>query len=83
MKLPSCWRWEGKYAVFYQLPLYFLQGKQYLYAGSNTGVVQSPVAFCEKYSTCVDCVLARDPYCGWNSHKSVCTDIFKESENNR
>ncbi|XP_060546564.1 semaphorin-4D isoform X2 [Pantherophis guttatus] len=59
------------------------KGKQYIYAGSNTGVVQSPVAFCEKYSTCVDCVLARDPYCGWNPHKSLCSDIFKESENNR
>ncbi|KAM6469914.1 semaphorin-4D isoform 1-T2 [Liasis olivaceus] len=59
------------------------KGKQYLYAGSNTGVVQSPVAFCEKYSTCVDCVLARDPYCAWNPHKSLCIDTFKESETNR
>nr|XP_020652250.1 semaphorin-4D-like [Pogona vitticeps]XP_020652252.1 semaphorin-4D-like [Pogona vitticeps] len=56
------------------------KGQQYLYAGSNVGVVQSPVAFCDKHRTCVDCVLARDPYCAWNPHLSLCVDIFKESE---
>nr|XP_028605393.1 semaphorin-4D isoform X3 [Podarcis muralis] len=56
------------------------KGKQYLYAGSNAGVVQSPVAFCDKYTSCVDCVLARDPYCAWNPHASLCVDIFKERE---
>ncbi|XP_061482044.1 semaphorin-4D isoform X2 [Rhineura floridana] len=59
------------------------KGKQYLYTGSNAGVVQSPVAFCDKYSSCVDCVLARDPYCAWNPHESLCVDIFKESEAER
>nr|XP_016846458.1 PREDICTED: semaphorin-4D isoform X3 [Anolis carolinensis] len=59
------------------------KGKQYLYAGSNAGVVQSSVAFCEKYSSCVDCVLARDPYCAWNPQASSCVDIFKESETER
>ncbi|XP_042311700.1 semaphorin-4D isoform X2 [Sceloporus undulatus] len=59
------------------------KGKQYLYAGSNAGVVQSSVAFCDKYSTCVDCVLARDPYCAWNPHTSSCVHIFKESETER
>ncbi|XP_053151092.1 semaphorin-4D isoform X1 [Hemicordylus capensis] len=65
------------------LLLSFKKGKQYLYAGSNAGVVQSPLAFCDKYSTCVDCVLARDPYCAWSPHESVCVDIFKESETGR
>ncbi|XP_019410323.1 PREDICTED: semaphorin-4D isoform X1 [Crocodylus porosus] len=55
-------------------------GKRHLYAGSNSGVVQSPVAFCDKYTTCVDCVLARDPYCAWKPHEASCTDILKESE---
>ncbi|XP_044302519.1 semaphorin-4D isoform X1 [Varanus komodoensis] len=58
------------------------KGKQYLYAGSNTGVVQSSVAFCDKYSTCVDCVLARDPYCAWNPHQSSCVNL-QETENER
>uniref|UniRef100_A0A672N111 Semaphorin 4D n=1 Tax=Sinocyclocheilus grahami TaxID=75366 RepID=A0A672N111_SINGR len=39
---------------------------RFLYAGSDSGVVQSPTAFCEKYLSCVDCVLARDPYCAWD-----------------
>ncbi|XP_053265070.1 semaphorin-4D isoform X3 [Podarcis raffonei] len=59
------------------------KGKQYLYAGSNAGVVQSPVAFCDKYTSCVDCVLARDPYCAWNARASLCVDIFKERETER
>ncbi|XP_066474534.1 semaphorin-4D isoform X1 [Tiliqua scincoides] len=56
------------------------KGKQYLYAGSSVGVVQTPLAFCDKYSSCFDCVLARDPYCAWNPHTSVCVDILKGSE---
>uniref|UniRef100_A0A8C8VJ74 Semaphorin-4D n=1 Tax=Pelusios castaneus TaxID=367368 RepID=A0A8C8VJ74_9SAUR len=56
------------------------KGKRYLYAGSNSGVVQSPVAFCDKYSTCVDCVLARDPYCAWKPHEASCINILKEDE---
>ncbi|KAM6230542.1 semaphorin-4D isoform 2-T2 [Porphyrio hochstetteri] len=56
------------------------KGRRYLYAGSNSGVVQSPVAFCDKYTTCVDCVLARDPYCAWKPLEASCIDIFKESE---
>ncbi|XP_054842213.1 semaphorin-4D isoform X2 [Eublepharis macularius] len=59
------------------------QGKQFLYAGSNAGVVQSPLAFCDKYSTCVDCVLARDPYCAWDAQESVCVDNFREHETER
>ncbi|XP_015264595.1 PREDICTED: semaphorin-4D isoform X3 [Gekko japonicus] len=51
------------------------KGNQFLYAGSNAGVVQSPLAFCDKYSTCVDCVLARDPYCAWDPQESVCVSL--------
>ncbi|KAM6302911.1 semaphorin-4D-like [Podargus strigoides] len=56
------------------------KGRRYLYAGSNSGVVQSPVAFCDKYTTCVDCVLARDPYCAWKPLDASCIDVFKEGE---
>ncbi|XP_050186119.1 semaphorin-4D isoform X5 [Myiozetetes cayanensis] len=58
-------------------------GRKYLFAGSNSGVVQSPVAFCDKYTTCVDCVLARDPYCAWKPLEASCTDIFKEGGTER
>ncbi|XP_078421271.1 semaphorin-4G [Cetorhinus maximus] len=47
-----------------------------LYIGSQSGVIQLPVASCRKYPTCLDCVLARDPYCGWDGR--VCREIQME-----
>uniref|UniRef100_A0A8C4XCQ2 Semaphorin 4D n=1 Tax=Erpetoichthys calabaricus TaxID=27687 RepID=A0A8C4XCQ2_ERPCA len=41
--------------------------KKSLYAGSDERLVQSPVEFCEKHQSCVDCILARDPYCAWST----------------
>ncbi|CAN8220132.1 unnamed protein product [Coccothraustes coccothraustes] len=58
-------------------------GRRYVFAGSNSGVVQSPVAFCDKYTTCVDCVLARDPYCAWKPLEASCIDIVQEGEMER
>lgn len=57
-----------------------LQGS-FLYAGSDSGVVQSPAAFCNKYLTCTDCVLARDPYCAWDTHTTSCVNIFLKQHN--
>uniref|UniRef100_A0A8C8EKJ9 Uncharacterized protein n=1 Tax=Oncorhynchus tshawytscha TaxID=74940 RepID=A0A8C8EKJ9_ONCTS len=37
-----------------------------LYAGSEYGAVQMPLSECGRYESCLDCVLARDPYCGWD-----------------
>ncbi|KAK0133744.1 Semaphorin-7A [Merluccius polli] len=43
-----------------------------LYVSSSKEVVQVDVQSCEKYGPqCEDCVLARDPYCGWNGHQCV------------
>ncbi|XP_047229003.1 semaphorin-4D isoform X4 [Girardinichthys multiradiatus] len=47
-----------------------------VYAGSDSGVVQSPTAFCGKYSSCDDCVLARDPYCAWDPNTHACVSIL-------
>ncbi|XP_007558999.1 semaphorin-4D isoform X2 [Poecilia formosa] len=47
-----------------------------VYAGSDSGVIQSPTAFCGKYSTCDDCVLARDPYCAWDPNTAACVCIL-------
>uniref|UniRef100_A0A665UC73 Semaphorin 4D n=1 Tax=Echeneis naucrates TaxID=173247 RepID=A0A665UC73_ECHNA len=44
---------------------------QSLYAGSDSGVVQSPTAFCGRYSSCDGCVLARDPHCAWDRHTAA------------
>ncbi|XP_045922201.1 semaphorin-4D isoform X3 [Micropterus dolomieu] len=48
-----------------------------LYAGSDSGVVQSPTAFCGRYQSCDDCVLTRDPYCAWDPHTAACVNIFE------
>ncbi|XP_069784762.1 semaphorin-4D-like isoform X2 [Narcine bancroftii] len=58
------------------------EDRKYIYAGSHSGVVQVPVAFCEKYKTCTDCILARDPYCAWNPLNKSCTRIMKDNSNN-
>ncbi|XP_065821619.1 semaphorin-4D isoform X3 [Labrus bergylta] len=48
-----------------------------LYAGSDSGVVQSPTAFCGRYLSCDDCILARDPYCAWDPRNAACVNIFE------
>ncbi|TSK72161.1 Semaphorin-4D [Bagarius yarrelli] len=53
---------------------------RFLYAGSDSRVVQSPTAFCDKYMTCADCVLARDPYCAWETHAASCINIFQKQD---
>ncbi|KAI5612783.1 semaphorin-4D, partial [Silurus asotus] len=53
----------------------------FLYAGSDSGVVQAPTAFCDKYVTCIDCILARDPYCAWGTHTATCINIFQKQDN--
>lgn len=43
-----------------------------LYAGSDNGAAQIPLATCERSSSCMDCVLSRDPYCGWDKVTGKC-----------
>ncbi|KAI5945044.1 Semaphorin-4D [Manis javanica] len=52
---------------------------KFVYAGANSGVVQSPVAFCRQHVTCQDCVLARDPYCAWSSDRAACITLPQTS----
>uniref|UniRef100_A0A671YAK4 Semaphorin 4G n=1 Tax=Sparus aurata TaxID=8175 RepID=A0A671YAK4_SPAAU len=44
-----------------------------IYVGSRSGVVQVPMAACQRYTSCYDCVFARDPFCGWDG--KVCVEI--------
>lgn len=46
-----------------------------LYVGSDYGAAQVPLATCERSSSCIDCVLARDPYCGWDKVGGKCTQL--------
>ncbi|XP_012990560.1 semaphorin-4E isoform X1 [Esox lucius] len=46
-----------------------------LYTGSDYGAVQMPLSDCGRYELCLDCVLARDPYCGWDLSAGLCSDV--------
>ncbi|KAF5897298.1 semaphorin-4E-like isoform X1, partial [Clarias magur] len=46
-----------------------------LYAGSDVAAVQMPLSLCGHYTSCMDCVLARDPYCGWDLTTDSCVAI--------
>ncbi|XP_006903378.1 PREDICTED: semaphorin-4D-like [Elephantulus edwardii] len=59
------------------------EGKRFVYAGSNSGLAQAPVAFCGKHGTCIDCVLARDPYCAWSRHSATCVALYQEHGSRR
>ncbi|NXS55377.1 SEM4G protein, partial [Brachypteracias leptosomus] len=37
-----------------------------LYVGAASGILQVPLASCAQYTSCYDCILARDPYCAWD-----------------
>ncbi|XP_055976366.1 semaphorin-4G [Sorex fumeus] len=43
-----------------------------LYVGGSSEVVQLPLSFCSRYHSCYDCILARDPYCGWDPNAHAC-----------
>ncbi|XP_031215412.1 semaphorin-4D isoform X3 [Mastomys coucha] len=59
------------------------KGRKFVYAGSNSGVVQAPLAFCRKHGSCEDCVLARDPYCAWNPDIKACVTLHQEEASSR
>ncbi|KAA8581308.1 hypothetical protein FQN60_002889 [Etheostoma spectabile] len=42
-----------------------------IYVGYHSGVVQVPMSACQRYTSCYDCVFARDPFCGWDGRACV------------
>lgn len=44
-----------------------------LYVSTLSELVEVPVANCTNYQSCGECILSRDPYCGWNGRQ--CVDI--------
>uniref|UniRef100_A0A3Q2Q3F4 Semaphorin 4G n=1 Tax=Fundulus heteroclitus TaxID=8078 RepID=A0A3Q2Q3F4_FUNHE len=68
--------WETLSELFHQsqIPI-FLQMSVYI--GSPSGVVQLPLSNCGKYTSCYDCVFARDPHCAWNG--ADCVDVMTRS----
>lgn len=53
----------------------FVHTQGHLYAGSEFAAVQMPVSNCSRYESCVDCILARDPYCAWDFSTPQCSSI--------
>ncbi|KYO19708.1 semaphorin-7A isoform B [Alligator mississippiensis] len=52
----------------------------YLYASTEFEVTRLPLADCGQYrETCWKCVLARDPYCGWDLENKRCSAVFQEA----
>uniref|UniRef100_A0A672Z9F2 Sema domain-containing protein n=1 Tax=Sphaeramia orbicularis TaxID=375764 RepID=A0A672Z9F2_9TELE len=54
--------------------------KGMIYVGTSEGVVRLPTANCSFYWTCAQCVLARDPFCGWDAAIRTCVEV-KNSHN--
>ncbi|XP_075758975.1 semaphorin-4E-like isoform X2 [Pelodiscus sinensis] len=53
--------------------------KGLLYVGSPSQVVQLPVSVCSRYKYCLDCVLARDPYCAWSKSFEKCIPVANQT----
>ncbi|NXT39865.1 SEM4D protein, partial [Pelecanoides urinatrix] len=53
--------------------------KGMLYAGSPSQVVQLPVSECHRYTYCLDCILARDPYCAWSQSADECVLLANQT----
>ncbi|XP_073684178.1 semaphorin-4G [Garra rufa] len=49
------------------------QKQNSIYVSADSGVVQVPLSSCERYTSCYDCVFARDPLCGWDGR--ACAEI--------
>ncbi|KAK5854049.1 hypothetical protein PBY51_015153 [Eleginops maclovinus] len=48
-----------------------------VYVGSPSGVVQLPLSNCQRYTSCYDCIFARDPHCAWNG--AHCVDVMAQT----
>lgn len=46
-----------------------------VYVGTSDGVLKLPTANCSFYWTCAQCILARDPFCGWDTNSRECVKV--------
>ncbi|KAK3508512.1 hypothetical protein QTP70_031371, partial [Hemibagrus guttatus] len=46
-----------------------------VFVGSSEGVASVPVSNCSNYLSCAECVLARDPFCAWDTTQQVCAHV--------
>ncbi|XP_022606838.1 semaphorin-4E-like [Seriola dumerili] len=50
-----------------------------LYSGTSNIAVQVDVRDCSRYTSCNDCLLSRDPYCGWDKIRGQCGSVVGAS----
>ncbi|KPP75675.1 hypothetical protein Z043_105060 [Scleropages formosus] len=55
--------------------------KGVVFVGSSDGVTQVPISNCSFYQSCAECVLARDPLCGWDHCSRTCVLVSSGPEN--
>lgn len=55
----------------------FPLGQGVLFVSSYSGLVEVPVANCSNHQSCGECILSRDPYCGWTGVQ--CVDVRQAS----
>ncbi|XP_017286193.1 semaphorin-4A isoform X2 [Kryptolebias marmoratus] len=49
--------------------------KGVVFVGTSEGVVRVPAYNCSYYWTCAQCVLSRDPFCGWDPVSRACVEV--------
>nr|XP_023657005.1 semaphorin-4A-like [Paramormyrops kingsleyae] len=49
--------------------------KDVVFVGTSEGVFQVPVSNCSFHWNCGECVLAQDPFCGWDPVQGVCSRV--------
>uniref|UniRef100_A0A3Q3VTF2 Semaphorin-5A n=1 Tax=Mola mola TaxID=94237 RepID=A0A3Q3VTF2_MOLML len=55
--------------------LQILHGNRSLFVGFDDRLVKIPLERCSSYPTERHCMQARDPYCGWDHSKNLCSTI--------
>lgn len=63
------------------LSMQLSEAKGVIFVGTSQGVVRLPTANCSFYWTCAQCVLSRDPFCGWDAGSRTCVEISSGKAN--
>lgn len=55
------------------LIMQFLKHAESLYIGTENAIIRVRAYHCARHSSKANCLLAMDPYCGWNDLQQACT----------